>query len=87
MPAKKKHNSVVIYDSSSSESNLTDASLVEDSSDTEENLEETNLRAEIGRDIERLRDQTPTLTAPIGSSTELAYNPTQPDHSGTPIHR
>ena len=64
MPAKKKHNRVVIYDSSSRESNLTDASVGEDSSDTEEDPEETNLRAEIGREIERLWDQTPTLTAP-----------------------
>ena len=87
MPAKKKHNRVVIYDSSSRGFNLTDASLGEDSSDTEEDPEETNLRAEIGREMERLRDQTPTLTAPIGCSTELANNPPQPDHSGTPIHR
>ena len=51
MPAKKKPNRAVIYDSSSRESNLTDASLGEDSLDTEEDLEETNLRAEIGREI------------------------------------
>ena len=44
------------------------------------------MRAEIGREIERLRAQTPTLKSPIGCSTELANNPTQPDHSGTPIH-
>ena len=87
MPAKKKYNRVVMYDSSSRESNLTDASQGEYSSDTEEDLEDTNLRAEIGREIERLRDQTPTLTAPIGCSTELVNNPQQPDHSGTPIHR
>ena len=86
VPAKKKLNRAVIYDSSSRESNLTEASVDEDSSNTEEDLEETNLRAEIGREIERLRDQTPTLTALIGCSTELA-NPPQPDHSGTPIPR
>ena len=82
MPAKKKHNHVVIYDSSSRESNLSDASPGEDSSDTKEDLEDTDLRAEIGREIESLRDQTPTLTAPIGCSTELVNNPPQPDHSG-----
>ena len=87
MPAKMKYNRVVTYHSSSRESNLTDASPGEDSSDTVEDPEETNLRAEIGREIERLRDQTPTLTTPIGCSTELAKNPPQPDHSGTPVHR
>ena len=68
MPMKKKqhHNRVVIYDSSSGESNLTDAIVNGDCSDTEDDPEETNLRAEIGREIERLRDQTPTLTSPIG---------------------
>ena len=89
MPMKKKrdHYRVVMYDSSSRESDLTDASVDEDSSDTEDDPEETNLRAEIGREIERLRDQTPTLTSPIGCSTELANNPPQSDHSGTQIHR
>ena len=33
-----------------------------------------------------LRAQTPTLTSPIGCSTELANNLIQPDHSGTPVH-
>ena len=89
MPMKKKqnHNREIMYDSSSRESNLTDASVDGDCSDTEDDPEETNLRAEIGREIERLRDQTPTLTSPIGCSTELAINPPQSDHSGTPIHR
>ena len=89
MPMKKKrnHNRVVMYDSSSRESNLSDASVDGDSSDTEDDPEETNLRAEIGRERERLRDQTPTLTSPIGCCTELANNPPQSDHSGTPIHR
>ena len=87
MPAKKKYNRVVMYNSSSRESNLTDSSVGEDSSNTEEEPEETDLRAEIGREIERLRDQTPTVTTPIGCSTELANNPLRPDHSGTPIHR
>ena len=89
MPMKKKrnHNRVVMYDSSSRESNLTDASVDGDSSDKEDDPEQTTLRAEIGREIERLRDRTPTLTSPIGCSTELANNPPQSDHSGTPIHR
>ena len=65
---------------------MTDASADEDSSHTENNTEDTNLRAEIGREIGRLRAQTPTLTSPIGCSTELANNQAQPDHSGTPIH-
>ena len=65
----------------------TDNGVDGDCSDTEDDPEETNLRAEIGREIERLRDQTPTLTSPIGCSTELAINPSQSDHSGTPIHR
>ena len=88
MPLKKKrnYNRVTVYDSSSHDSNLTDASADEDSSDMEDNTKDTILRAEIGREIERLRAQTPTLTSPIRCSTELANNPTQTDHSGTPIH-
>ena len=88
MPMKKKrnYNRVVVYDSSGRDSNLTDGSADEGSSDTEDITEDTNLRAEIGREIKRLRAQTPTLTSPIGCSTELANNPTQPDHSRTPIH-
>ena len=85
MPAKKKYNRVVMYDSSSRESNRTDASVGEDSSNTEEEPEKTDLRDEIGREIERLRDQTPTLTTPIGCSTEPANNQPRPNHSGTPI--
>ena len=76
-----------MYDSSSRKSNLIDASVSEDSSNTAEEPEETDLRDEIGREIERLRDQTPILTTPIGCSTELANNPPRPDHSGTPIRR
>ena len=44
-----------------------------------------SLRAEIGREIEKLRAQTPILTSPIGCSTETATNTAQPDQSGTPI--
>ena len=89
MPMKKKRNCnrVTVYNLSSHDSDLTNASADEDSSDTEYNTEDTNLRAKIGREIERLRAQTPTLTSPIGCSTELANNPAQPDHSGTPIYR
>ena len=56
-----------------------------DSSDAECDPEETDLGAEIGRKIEELWAQTPTLTSPIGCSTEIATNTAQPDQSGTQI--
>ena len=58
-----------------------------DSDREEEDPEETDLRAEIGREIERLREQTPAPTTQIGCSTGRASNPPQPDVQGTPIHR
>ena len=87
MPSKKKrnYNRVVVYDSSSRDSNSIDTSAEKDSTDTEDDTEDADLRAEIGREIERLRAQTPLPPSPIGCSTELLGNTTQPDHSGTPI--
>ena len=88
MPSKKKrnYNRVVVYDSSSRDSNSIDTSAEKDSTDTEDDTEGADLRADIGREIERLRAQTPLPTSPIGCSTEGPGNTAQPDHSGTPIH-
>ena len=88
MPMKKKkqgYNRVVVYDSSSRDSNSVKNDADKDSSEEEVNPEDTDLRAEIGREIENLRNQTPMLTPPIGCSTEIATDVTQPDQSGTPI--
>ena len=89
MPTKKKYKRIITYDSSSRESNTADLSSGEDNpdSDREEDPEETDLRAEIGREIERLREQTPAPTTQVGCSTGRASNPPQPDVQGTPIHR
>ena len=87
MPLKKKlsYSHVVLYDSSSRDSDSIPPSTDKDSSDTEDNHDETDLRAEIGRKIETLRAQTPAMTSPIGCSTAIAPNTEQPDQSGTPI--
>ena len=89
MPTKKKYKRIIAYDSSSGESNTADPSSGEDNpdSDREEDPEETDLRAEIGREFERLREQTPAPTTQVGCSTGRASNPPQPDVQGTPIHR
>ena len=90
MPTKRKHKRVITYDSSSRESNAADPSSGEDNPDSdreEEDPEETDLRAEIGREIERLREQTPAPTTQVGCSTGRASNPPQPDVQGTPLHR
>ena len=90
MPAKKKYKRIITYDSSSRESNTADPSSGEDNPNSdreEEDPEETDLRAEIGREIERLREQTPAPTTQVGCSTGRASNPPQPDVQGTPIHR
>ena len=90
MPTKKKYKRIITYDSSSGESNAADPSSGADNPDSdreEENPEETDLRAEIGREIERLREQTPAPTTQVGCSTGRASNPPQPDVQGTPIHR
>ena len=90
MPTKKKYKRIIAYDSSSGESNTADLSSGEDNPDSdreEEEPEETDLRAEIGREIERLREQTPAPTTQVGCSIGRASNPSQPDVQGTPIHR
>ena len=90
MPAKKKNQRIITYDSSSRESNTADPSSGEDNPDSdreEEDPEETDLRAEIGRESERLREQTPAPTTQVGCSTGRASNPPQPDVQDTPIHR
>ena len=72
MPTKKKYKRIIAYDSSSGESNTADPSSGEDNPDSdrqEEDPEETDLRAEIGREIERLREQTPAPTTQVGCST------------------
>ena len=90
MPEKRKFKRVVMYDSSSHKSDPTDTSPGEDDLDSEgeeEEREETDIRAEIGREIERLREQTPAPTMQVGCSTGRANTPPQFDHHGTPIHR
>ena len=81
MPLKKNPNysRVVMYNSSSRYSDSITPNVDRDSSDTESNPEETCLRAEVERQIQTIRDQTPTMTSPIGCSTA------QLDPSGTPI--
>ena len=53
----------------------------------EEDTEDITLKAMIGREVERIRSETPMPTSPIGCSTELAppEDTAQPDTSGTPI--
>ena len=88
MPMKKKkqgYNRVVVYYFSSRDSDSVKNDADKDSSEEEVNLEETSLRAEIGREIKNLRNQTPMFTPPIGCSTEIATDATQPDQWGTPI--
>ena len=90
MPAKKKYKRIITYDSSSKESNTADPSSGEDNPNSdreEEDPEETDLRAEIGREIERLREQTPAPTTQVGCCTGRASTPPQPVVQGTPIHR
>ena len=90
MPTKKKYKRIIAYNSSSRESNTADPSSGEDNPDSdreEEDPEETDIRADIGREIERLREQTPAPTTQVGCSTGRATNPPQPDVQGTPIHR
>ena len=90
MLAKRNYKRVVMHDSSSHESDLTDTSPGEDNLDSEgekEEREETDIRDEVGREIKRLREQTPATTMQVGCSTGRANNPPQLDHHGTPIHR
>ena len=87
MPANKKrtYNRVVMYDSSRHDSESTNNHADKNSSDEECTPENTALSAEIGREIERMRSQTPMPTSPIGCSNGIATDATQPDASGTPI--
>ena len=87
MPLRKKpsYSRVVMYDSSSRDSDSIAPSTDKDSSNTEDSRDETDLRAEIGRKIETLRAQTPAMTSLIGCSTAIAPNAAQPDPSGTSI--
>ena len=88
MPANKKrtYNRVVMYDSSSHDSESTNNHADKNSFGEESTLEDTALTAEIGREIEKMRSQTPMPTSPIGCSTKTATDVAQPDTSGTPIH-
>ena len=74
-----------MYDSSSNDSKSTNNHADKNSSNEENTRENTALTAEIGREIERMRSQTPMHTSPIGCSTGIATDATQPDASGTPI--
>ena len=84
---KRAYSRVVIYDSSNHDSEPDSNHADKDSSDEEEELpDDTVLRTEIGREIYRTRSQTPMPASPIGCSTEIVTEITQPDTSGTPIH-
>ena len=82
---KQGYNRVVVYDSSRRDSDSVNNDADKDSSEEEDNPEDTSLRAEIGREIENLRNQSLMLTSPIGCSTDIATDAAQPDQSGTPI--
>ena len=87
MPSKKRsYSRVVLYDSSSNDSgpinNQADTTTSE-----EENTDDITLKDMIGREVERIRSETPMPSSPIGCSTELIppEDTTQPDTSGMPI--
>ena len=85
---KRTHSRIITYDSSSrdSESNGYNEEKVSSDEEEEELPNITTLRAEIGREIDGIWSQTPMPSSPIGCSTEVATDITQPDTSGTPIH-
>ena len=83
---KRAYSRIITYDSSSRDSESNGNNEDKDSSDEEELPDDTALRAEIGREIDRIQSQTPMPSSPIGCSTEVATDTTQPDTSGTPIH-
>ena len=87
MPMKKqpKYNRVVVYDSSSRDSDSVAPNADMNGSDTESDSEKTDLETAIGQRVEELRAETPTLTSPIGCSTEIVTSAAQPDQSGTPV--
>ena len=87
MPSKKRpYSRVVLYDSSSNDSESTN-NQADMTTSEEEDTEDITLKAMIGREVERIRSETPIPTSPIGCSTELAppEDTAQPDTSGTPI--
>ena len=85
MKKQPKCNPVVVYDSSSQDSDSVAPNADLNGSDTESDSEETDLETAIGQRVEELRAETLTLASPIGCSTEIATSATQPDQSGTPI--
>ena len=83
----RAYSRVITYDSSSHDSEPNSNHADKDSSDEEEErLDDTVLRTEIGREIDRIRSQTPMPASPIGCSNEIVTEIAQPDTSGTPIH-
>ena len=89
MPMKKKkqgYNLVVVYDSSSRDSDSVNNDADKDSSGEEVNPEETGLRAEIGREIKNLRrkHRCPQLrsdVAPKEPPTQHSQTNTWSEHS------
>ena len=74
-----------MYDSSSHDSKSTNNHADKNSSDEGSTPENTAITAEIGREIERMRSQSPMPLSPIGCSTGITTDATQPDASGIPI--
>ena len=89
MPAAKKraYNRVVMYDSSSRDSESTGNYPDRATSEEEDVTDDITLEAMIGQEVERIRSQTPMLTPPIGCITEIpsAADAIQPDAIETPI--
>ena len=84
---KRVYSRVFTYDPSSHDSEPDSNHADKDSSDKEKELPvDTVLRTEIGREVDRIRSQTPMPASPIGCSTEIVTEIAQPDTSGTPIH-
>ena len=87
MPSKKRpYSRVVLYDSSSNDSGPTN-NQADTTTSEEEDTDDITLKDMIGREVERIRLETPMPSSPIGCSTELIppEDTTQPDTSGTPI--
>ena len=87
MPSKKRpYSRVVLYDSSSNDSGPTN-NQADTTTSEEEDTDDITLKDMIGREVERIRSETPMPSSPIGCSTELIppEDTTQPNTSGTPI--
>ena len=80
---KRAHTRVIIYDSSSHDS-VPKNHADKDSSNEEKLPDDTVLRTEIGREIDRIRSQTPMPASPIGCSTKIATEIAQPDTDTRP---